>query len=65
MNIVKFTSNDGKKVLINFDNVTEIQPLTSGGCEIYFNTMVTESDQSYAPVKESLEEIELMVNRKS
>ena len=63
MNIKKVRLDDVKFALVNFDNVTEIRERVSGGCDIYFNLMALSECQSYIQVKESMSEIELIINQ--
>ena len=62
MNFKKVNVSDSKVALVNFDNVCEIHIRDKVGCDIYFNTMTTNDDQSYIQVIDSIEEIEAILN---
>ena len=63
MNIKKMSLGGNQFALVNFDNVTEVHERVNGGCDIYFNSMATEDEQAYIKVKESLSDIEALLNK--
>ena len=60
MNFKALTEN-GKKVLINFDNVCEVFPSDKGGSHIFFSVSAQEGWVSCL-VNQSVEEIEMLLN---
>tara|TARA_R110000851_G_C12753086_1_gene532243 strand:- start:28 stop:213 length:186 start_codon:yes stop_codon:yes gene_type:complete len=60
MNFKALTEN-GKRVLINFDNVCEVFPSGNEGCHIFFNVSAQEEWTSCL-VSESIGEIEALLN---
>lgn len=46
-----------KDVLVNMELVTEIHSKITGECSLYFNTMVSDEEQSYIEVDENMDKI--------
>ena len=60
MNFLKL-HQDGKPILINLDNVTDIHSRGSAGeCSIYFNTLYA-TEQARIDVDETLEQIQDLI----